>query len=51
MLPDFERAAPIGDFWVEPRSRQFAELLLDLEEDRAASGIVVGMLRESEREG
>jgi hypothetical protein len=34
MLPDFERADRIGEFWGHPESRAFAELLIDCEEDR-----------------
>jgi hypothetical protein len=34
MLPDFERADRIGEFWCYPESRAFAELLIDCEEDR-----------------
>jgi hypothetical protein len=34
MLPDFERAARIGEFWSYPQSRSFAELPIDGEEDR-----------------
>jgi hypothetical protein len=34
MLPDFERADRIGEFWGYPESREFAELLIDCEEDR-----------------
>jgi hypothetical protein len=34
MLPDFERADRIGEFWGNPKSRTFAELLIDCEEDR-----------------
>jgi hypothetical protein len=34
MLPDFERADRIGEFWGNPQSRTFAELLIDCEEDR-----------------
>jgi hypothetical protein len=29
MLPDFERADRIGEFWGNPESRTFAELLID----------------------
>jgi hypothetical protein len=29
MLPDFERADRIGEFWGYPESRAFAELLID----------------------
>jgi hypothetical protein len=31
MLPDFERADRIGEFWGYPQSRAFAELLIDCE--------------------
>jgi hypothetical protein len=34
MLPDFERADRIGEFWGYPESRTFAELLIDGEEDQ-----------------
>jgi hypothetical protein len=34
MLPDFERADRIGEFWGYPESRAFAELLIDCEDDR-----------------
>jgi hypothetical protein len=34
MLPDFDRADRIGEFWGYPQSRTFAELLIDCEEDR-----------------
>jgi hypothetical protein len=49
-LPDFERAERIGDFWADPRTRTFGELLIDLEEDRAAKAVVWGLLREIDRE-
>jgi hypothetical protein len=38
MLPDFERADRIGEFWGYPESRAFAELLIDCEEDRTMWG-------------
>jgi hypothetical protein len=47
MLPDFERADRIGEFWGYPESRAFAELLIDCEEDRVLRAVLVGMLRES----
>ena len=34
MLPDFERADRIGEFWGNPKTRTFAEPLIDCEEDR-----------------
>jgi hypothetical protein len=34
MLPDFERADRIGEFWSYTESRAFAELLIDCEEVR-----------------
>jgi hypothetical protein len=37
-LPDFDRADAIGTFWGHPETRTFGELLIDLEEDRAAWG-------------
>lgn len=44
-LPDVDLADRIGEFWASPETRSFAELLIDLEEDRAARAVVVGMLR------
>jgi hypothetical protein len=42
MLPDFERADRIGEFWGYPESRAFAELLIDCEEDRMLRAVLVG---------
>ena len=49
MLPDFERADRIGEFWGYPQSRAFAELLIDCEEDRTLPAVVFGLLAEMER--
>jgi hypothetical protein len=49
MLPDFERADRIGEFWGYPETRTFGELLIDLEEDKAARAVVFGLLAEMER--
>jgi hypothetical protein len=48
-LPDFDHAARIGEFWASSATRSFGELLIDLEEDRLARALIVGMLREAER--
>jgi hypothetical protein len=49
MLPDFERADRIGEFWGNPKTRPFAELLIDCQEDRTLRAVLVGMLREADR--
>jgi hypothetical protein len=49
MLPDFDRADRIGEFWGYPMSRAFAELLIDCEEDRTLRAGLVSMEREADR--
>jgi hypothetical protein len=49
MLPDFERADRIGEFWGYPESRAFAELLIDCEEDRTRAVLVAGCCGEGEK--
>jgi hypothetical protein len=49
MLPDFDRADRIGEFWSYPESRAFAELLIGCEEDRTLRAGLVAMLLEAER--
>jgi hypothetical protein len=43
-LPDFDRVDRIGEFWGHPETRAFGELLIDLEEDKAAMAVVFGLL-------
>jgi hypothetical protein len=49
MLPDFDRADAIGSYWANPKTRKFAELLIDCDEDRTLRAVLVGMLREVDR--
>lgn len=44
LLPDFERAAVVGDYWANPKTRTFAELLIDAEEERVVRALLVVML-------
>ena len=48
MLPDPDRATRIGEFYENPATRSFAELLIDCEEDRTLRVVLVGMLREEQ---
>jgi len=49
ILPDFERPERIGEFWSHPKTRTFGELLIDLEEDKAARAVTFGLLAEMQR--
>jgi len=49
-LPNDERAASIGVIYQDERTRPVAEVLIDLEEDRALRAAVVGELRRLTRE-
>lgn len=46
LLPDFERAGRIGEFYADPRTRGFSELLIDSEEDPRVRALLIPMLRE-----
>jgi hypothetical protein len=48
-LPDLDRVERIGEFRAGPETRTFGELLIDLEEDKAARAVVFGLLMEMER--
>ena len=43
--PDFDRADRIGEFYGNPKTRTFAELLIDAEEDPYLRAVHVRMLR------
>ena len=45
-LPDHERARRIGEWYGDPRTQTFAQLLIDLEESPHARAVVLGELRE-----
>jgi hypothetical protein len=47
-LPDLDRVERIGEFWGHPETRTFGELLIDLEEDKAARAVVFGLLAKME---
>jgi hypothetical protein len=50
MLPDLQRADRIGEFWGNPESRTFGELLIDYEDDRTLRAVLIGVLRDDGRE-
>jgi hypothetical protein len=47
LLPDFDRADRIGEYYRNPKTRRFAELLIDAEQDPHLRAVLVGMLRDS----
>lgn len=49
LLPDYDRAGRIGEYFQDPRTRNFAELLIDSEEDRYVRAVLIPMLREADR--
>lgn len=48
LLPDNDRAGRIGEYWVNPKTRTFAELLIDAEDDKYGRVVLVGMPRETQ---
>ena len=50
-LPDLERVRSIGEFYGDPRTRAFSQLLVDLEESPQTRAVVLGYLREREPRG
>ncbi len=49
--PDLDRVRTIGEFYADPRTRTFANLLIDLEDSPHAYALVLGELRERELRG
>ena len=47
-LPDLERVRTIAEFHSDPRTRSFAQLLVDIEASPQARAFVLGKLQERE---
>jgi hypothetical protein len=47
-LPDFDRADAIGEYWGNPKTRTFAELVIDCEEDRTLRAVLVVSVRRAQ---
>ena len=47
-LPDLERVRSISEFFADPRTRPFAQLLVDIEESPQARAFVLGELQQRE---
>jgi hypothetical protein len=42
MLPDYDRASVIGEYWANPKTRGFAEVLIGAEESHEVRAMLVG---------
>jgi hypothetical protein len=47
-VSDIRPVDRIGSYWEKPKTRTFAELRIDHEEDRTLRAVLIGMLREAE---
>jgi hypothetical protein len=45
---DFGKGHRVGEFWGNPKTRTFAELLINCEDDRVLRAVLVGMLRKAD---